>query len=36
MHGTVAPASPQALRCPFLLLAALLCLGPWHASAAGS
>lgn len=36
MHGTVAPASTQALRCPFLLLAALLCLGPWHASAAGS
>lgn len=36
MHGTLAPASPQALRCLCSLLAALLCLGPWPASAAGS
>jgi hypothetical protein len=36
MHGTLAPASPQALRRMWSLLAALLCLGPWPASAAGS
>jgi hypothetical protein len=36
MHGTLAPASPQALRCLCSLLAALLYLGPWPAWAAGS